>query len=65
VPPQNPTTRIRQVAAELEQLGEELEGPVGPDAKRALMRWHDELLEAVAELEDDEPGSTASGVGGP
>lgn len=51
MPPQNPLTRIRRVAEDLRELAEELEAPVGPDAKRALVHWRDELLSAVGDLE--------------
>jgi hypothetical protein len=50
VPPQNPITRIEQVARDLGRLAEQLEPYAGPDAARALMHWRAELLAAAAEL---------------
>jgi len=51
VPPLNPVSRIRQVAADLGELASELDEAVGPDARRALLHWREELLGAVEDLE--------------
>ncbi len=50
VPPQNPITRIEQVARDLGRLAEELEPYAGPDARRTLLHWREELLQAVHDL---------------
>lgn len=51
VPPQNPLTRIEQVARDLERLAAELDDYAGPDAKAALLGWRDELLRAVSDIQ--------------
>ena len=48
--PQNPVTRIEQVARDLKLLADELEPCAGPDAKRTLLYWRDELLMAIRQL---------------
>jgi len=51
VPPQNPITRIEQVARDLGRLAQEIEGYAGPDARRALLHWQEELRVAVGEIQ--------------
>jgi hypothetical protein len=51
VPQQNPLTRIEQVALDLEKLAVEIEDYLGPDAKKALLHWHSELLTAINEIQ--------------
>ncbi|HTC73722.1 MAG TPA: hypothetical protein VK655_12605 [Solirubrobacteraceae bacterium] len=51
MPPQNPITRIEQVARDLGQLADQIEGYAGPDARRALLHWQDELRVAVDEIQ--------------
>lgn len=51
MPPQNPITRIEQVARDLGRLAEQIEGYAGPDAKRALLHWQEELRVAVDEIQ--------------
>jgi hypothetical protein len=50
LPPQNPITRIEQVARDLERLAADLGDSAGPDAPRALLHWRGELLAAVDEI---------------
>jgi hypothetical protein len=50
MPPQNPLTRIEQVAGDLERLAGELGEYAGEDARRTLLYWRGELLEAVDEI---------------
>jgi hypothetical protein len=50
MPPQNPITRIEQVAIDLKRLADETEQYLGPEAKAALLNWHRELLVAAEEL---------------
>ncbi|HTA33285.1 MAG TPA: hypothetical protein VK721_07660 [Solirubrobacteraceae bacterium] len=50
MPPQNPITRIEQVARDLGQLADQLEDYAGPDARRALLHWQEELRAAAAEI---------------
>ena len=50
MPPQNPITRIEQVASDLERHAGELAEYSGPDARRTLLYWRGELLEAVDEI---------------
>jgi hypothetical protein len=47
VPEQNPITRIEQVALDLGRLAEEASDYLGPEARRALLYWRAELLEAL------------------
>ncbi len=47
----NPITRIEQVARDLKQLAEQIAQYAGPDARRTLLYWRDELLMAVDELD--------------
>lgn len=51
VPPQNPITRIEQVARDLGRLAGEIGDYAGPDASRALLSWQSELLAALAEIQ--------------
>jgi hypothetical protein len=51
VPPQNPITRIEQVARDLGELADQIEEYAGPDARRALLHWQDELRAAVDEIQ--------------
>jgi hypothetical protein len=51
VAPQNPITRIEQVARDLGRLAEEIESYAGTDARRTLLYWSDELRSAIDELE--------------
>jgi hypothetical protein len=51
VPPQNPITRIEQVARDLGQLADQIEDYAGPGARRALLHWQDELRVAVDEIQ--------------
>lgn len=59
MPQQNPLTRIEQVALDLNQLADEIEEYLGPEAKKALLHWHSELLAAINEIQrastDQEP----------
>jgi hypothetical protein len=50
MPPQNPLTRIEQVARDLARLAEDIEPYAGADAKRTLLYWRDELLTAITQL---------------
>ena len=50
MPPQNPITRIEQVALDLKRLSEQAGEFLGPEAKTALLHWHDELVQASAPL---------------
>jgi hypothetical protein len=50
VPPENPLTRIEQVARDLERLANALSDYAGPDARVTLLYWRGELLEAVDEI---------------
>ncbi len=59
-PQQNPLTRIEQVALNLEQLADELGAYLGPEARRALLYWHSELLAAITEIQQ---GSAEKGDG--
>jgi hypothetical protein len=56
VPQQNPLTRIEQVALDLGRLAEEVEDFLGPEAKKALLYWHSELLAAINEIQRAQPG---------
>jgi hypothetical protein len=47
VPPQDPFTRIAQVARDLGRLADEIEDYAGPDARRALLHWQSELRAAL------------------
>lgn len=51
MPPQNPMTRIEQVAIELGRLADELEGYLGASATRILLYWRAELLAALDDLQ--------------
>jgi hypothetical protein len=51
VPPQDPLTRIAQVARDLGLLAGEIEDYAGPDARRALLRWQSELRAALDEIQ--------------
>jgi len=51
VPPQNPITRIEQVARDLGQLADEIQEYAGRDARRALLHWQSELREALDEIQ--------------
>ncbi len=51
MPPQNPITRIEQVARDLGQLAEQIEAYAGQDARRVLLHWQDELRAAVDEIQ--------------
>jgi hypothetical protein len=51
MPRQNPLTRIEQVALDLARLAEEAEDYLGPDARKALLHWHSELLDAINEIQ--------------
>jgi hypothetical protein len=61
VPPQNPLTRIEQVALDLGRLAEEIEGYAGPDARRVLLHWRNELMTAVADIQRLRPGGEDPG----
>jgi hypothetical protein len=50
VPPQNPLTRIEQVAHDLGRLAAEIGDYAGPDAQKALRHWQVELVEAVKDM---------------
>jgi hypothetical protein len=58
--PQNPITRIEQVASDLKRLAEETEQYLGPEAKAALLNWHSELLAAADQI-SRRSGPAASG----
>jgi hypothetical protein len=49
IAPQNPITRIEQVARDLGELAEQVEEHLGPEAKRALLYWRSELHAAIDE----------------
>ena len=51
MPPQNPVTRIEQVARDLERLADELERYAGPEARVTLLFWRSELRAALDDLE--------------
>lgn len=51
MPHQNPLTRIEQVALDLGRVADEIEEYLGPDARKALLHWHAELLEAINEIQ--------------
>lgn len=51
MPPQNPLTRIEQVARDLGRLAEEIGGYAGPDARTVLLNWQRELLAALDEIQ--------------
>jgi len=51
MPPQNPLTRIEQVARDLGELADALGEHLGPDARRALLHWQRELRGALEQLE--------------
>jgi hypothetical protein len=50
MPPQNPITRIEQVADGLGRLAEEIEQYAGADARPTLSYWQSELREAIDDL---------------
>jgi hypothetical protein len=50
MPQQNPLTRIEQVALDLARLAEAVDDYLGPDARKALLHWHSELLAAIDEI---------------
>jgi hypothetical protein len=50
VPPQNPLTRLRQIAIDLERFAEQLEADTGLDPT-VFRHWRVQLLEIAAELE--------------
>lgn len=50
MPPQNPLTRIEQVALDLGQLAVESDEYLGPKATKALLHWRSELLDAIDEI---------------
>jgi hypothetical protein len=60
MPPPNPIMRIERVARDLEALADELEEYAGPDAKRALLHWRSELLEAIEALKRSGAASAGS-----
>ncbi len=51
MPPQNPITRIEQVARDLGRLAEQLGDYAGPDARRTLLYWQAELRAALDQLQ--------------
>lgn len=51
VPPQDPVTRINAVANDLARLADELGDYAGPDARKLLLHWRHELIEAVADVQ--------------
>ena len=51
MPPQNPISRIEQVARDLGQLADQIADYAGPDARRALLHWQQELRVAVDEIQ--------------
>lgn len=59
--PQNPITRIEQVAQDLGRLAEELETYAGPDARRVLLHWQAELRAAIEDIQ--RLGPTGGGAG--
>ena len=50
MPPQNPVTRLRQVAIDLNRFADELDADTDLDPA-ALRHWHAQLLEISVELE--------------
>lgn len=54
MPPQNPVTRLRQVASDLNRFADELDA--GTDLDPTVLRyWHAQLLAISAELERSSP----------
>ncbi len=51
MPRQNPLTRIQQVALDLARLADEIGEYLGPEARRALLYWHSELLASINEIQ--------------
>jgi hypothetical protein len=51
MPPQNPITRIEQVARDLGSLAEQLGDYAGPQARQALLHWQSELRAAVDDIQ--------------
>jgi hypothetical protein len=51
MPPQNPITRIEQVARDLGTIAEEIGHSIGPEARQALLHWQSELRAALAEIQ--------------
>jgi hypothetical protein len=50
MPPQNPVTRLRKVASDLNRFADELDA--GTDLEPTVLRyWHAQLLEISAELD--------------
>ena len=56
MPPQNPLTRIEQVALDLGRLAEEIADYAGPDARTVLLHWRNELMAAVSDIQRLGPG---------
>jgi hypothetical protein len=54
VPPQNPLTRLQQVAVDLGRFADALEATTDLDA-RVLRYWQAELVEIAADLQDSAP----------
>ena len=66
MPPQNPLTRIEQVALDLGSLAEQTGDTLGPDAKAALLQWRFEPLGSIrvsqeggAAVSGDDPQSSS------
>jgi hypothetical protein len=60
MPPQNPVTRIEQVALDLGRLAGEIDDYAGPEARKVLLHWRNELLAALDQIqrqaiESDDP----------
>ena len=51
MPPQNPVTRIEQVARDLGRLADEIQDYAGPDARKVLLHWQRELRAAIGEIQ--------------
>ena len=61
MPRQNPLTRVEQVASDLRRLADDGGDYLGPDARKALLFWHAELLAAINEIQQagtGKPGAT-------
>jgi len=67
MPPQNPISRIEQVARDLGELATRIGDYAGPDAPRALLHWQGELRAAVDDIlrltADGDPGWRAPARG--
>jgi hypothetical protein len=61
--PQNPVTRVEQVAHDLGRLAEQLDEYLGADARRTLLYWRAELLAAMDDLRGAADPPSAAPIG--